>query len=88
MISGRVDRASSTKTVDSGSIAARVKPKIIKVGIHTVSLLDVQHLKGQCEASTVYVADRWADGSLTRRLKGPFAVSDQGILVNKMLLQL
>ena len=33
-ISGRVDRASGTETVDSGSIPGRVKPKTIKIGIH------------------------------------------------------
>ena len=30
-ISGRVDRASATETVDSGSIPGRVKPKTIKL---------------------------------------------------------
>ena len=34
-ISGRVDRASVTETVDSGSIPGRVKPKTIKIGIHS-----------------------------------------------------
>ena len=34
-ISGRVDRASATKTVDLGSIPGRVKPKTIKIGIHS-----------------------------------------------------
>ena len=33
-ISGRVDRASVTEAVDSGSIPGRVKPKTIKIGIH------------------------------------------------------
>ena len=33
-ISGRVDRASATKVVDSGSISGRAKPKTIKIGIH------------------------------------------------------
>ena len=37
---------------DSGSIPGRVKPKTIKIGF-TTSLLDVQQLKGQCEASIV-----------------------------------
>ena len=32
-ISGRVDRASATVTVDLGSIPSRVKPKNIKIGI-------------------------------------------------------
>ena len=34
-ISGRVDRASATETVDLGSIPGRVKPKTIKIGIHS-----------------------------------------------------
>ena len=33
--SGRVDRASATEAVDSGSIPGRVKPKTIKIGIHS-----------------------------------------------------
>ena len=34
-ISGRVDKASATETVDSGSIPDRVKLKTIKIGIHS-----------------------------------------------------
>ena len=34
-VGGRVDRASATDTVDSGSIPGRVKPKTIKIGIHS-----------------------------------------------------
>ena len=34
-ISGRVDRASATETVDSGSIPSRIKPKTIKICIHS-----------------------------------------------------
>ena len=34
-ISGRVDRASAVKAVDTGSIPGRVKPKTIKIGIHS-----------------------------------------------------
>ena len=34
-ISGRVDRASATETVDSGSIPGRVIPKTIKIGIYS-----------------------------------------------------
>ena len=34
-ISGPVDRASATDAVDSGSIPGRVKPKTIKIGIHS-----------------------------------------------------
>ena len=32
---GRVDRASATEAVDSDSIPGRVKPKTIKIGIHS-----------------------------------------------------
>ena len=32
-IGGRVNRASATETVDSGSIPSRVKPKTIKIGV-------------------------------------------------------
>ena len=35
LISGRVDRASATEAVDEGLIPGRVKPKIIKIGIHS-----------------------------------------------------
>ena len=34
-ISGRVDTASATETIDVGSIPVRVKPKIRKIGIHS-----------------------------------------------------
>ena len=34
-ISGRVDRASASEAVDSGSIPGRIKPKTIKIGIHS-----------------------------------------------------
>ena len=34
-IGGRVDRASATETVDMGSIPSWVKPKTIKIGIHS-----------------------------------------------------
>ena len=34
-ISGRVDRAYATEAVDTGSIPGRVKPKTIKIGIHS-----------------------------------------------------
>ena len=33
--SGRVDRASASEAVDTGSIPGRVKPKTIKIGIHS-----------------------------------------------------
>ena len=34
-ISVRVDRASATEAVDTGSISGRVKPKTIKIGVHS-----------------------------------------------------
>ena len=34
-ISGREDRVSATDTLDSGSIPYWVKPKTIKIGIHS-----------------------------------------------------
>ena len=34
-ISGQVERASATETVDSGSIPRRAKPKTIKIGIYS-----------------------------------------------------
>ena len=34
-VSGRVDKASATETVTSGSIPDRVKPKTMKIGIHS-----------------------------------------------------
>ena len=71
--SDRVDRASATEAVDSGSIPGRVKPKTIKI-VFIASLFDVQQLKKQCEIPPC-VVDRRAGGSLTQRPKGPFAVS-------------
>ena len=35
-ISGRVIRASATETMDLGLIPGRVKPKTIKISIHTL----------------------------------------------------
>ena len=51
-ISGQVDRASASETVGSGLNPGRVTPKTIKIGLHS-SLLDVQQLKEQSEASIV-----------------------------------
>ena len=79
-ISGRVDRASATETVDSGSIPSRIKPKTMKIGIHSF-LLDVQQLKEQCEASTV--CGRQVATLLENR-RVPLLSPGQGNLVNKM----
>ena len=46
------NRVSATETVDSGSISNQVEPKTIKIGIYGF-LLDIQQLKGQCEASII-----------------------------------
>ena len=35
--SGRVDRAATTEAVDPGFILGRVKPRTIKIGIHSLS---------------------------------------------------
>ena len=48
----REDRASATEAVDSSLIPGQVKPKTVKIGIHS-SLPDVQQLKEQGEASFV-----------------------------------
>ena len=45
-------RQSATEVVDSGSIPSQVKPKTYKT-VFTASLIEVQQLKGECEASTV-----------------------------------
>ena len=44
-LSGRMDRASATETVDLGSIPDRVKPKTINMAF-SAFLLDIQHKKG------------------------------------------
>ena len=49
-ISCRVNKASASKTADSASIPGRVKPRLEKL-VFTASLLDVQQLKKQFEAS-------------------------------------
>ena len=51
-ISGRVHGAPATETVGTGSIPVRSNLRLLKLGF-AASLLDVQQLKGQCEASTV-----------------------------------
>ena len=63
---------SATETVYSGSIPDWVSPKAIKIGIHSFST--VQQLCGSVKPSPC-VVEKWAGGSLTRRPKGPLAVS-------------
>ena len=48
----KASRTSTTETVDSGSIPGRVKPKTMKI-VFLVFLLNGQHQKWPCEASTV-----------------------------------
>ena len=47
-----MESAFCIETADTGSICNRVKPTLKKL-VSTASLLDVQHLKGQCGASLV-----------------------------------
>ena len=47
-----MDRASATETADSDSIPGPVQPKTVKLAF-TASLLDVQQLKRQFDASTL-----------------------------------
>ena len=82
-ISGQVDRASATETVDLGSIPVGSNQRLQKL-VCTASLLDVQQLKKQCEASTVCGKQvvRWQlDSKTERSLRCP---PGQGNLVNKM----
>ena len=48
LVGGRVNRASVTETVDSGSIPGRVKSKTIKIGICSFPAWRLP-IKGQCE---------------------------------------
>ena len=77
----------ATETEDSGSIPRRVKPKTIKL-VFTASLLDVQQLKEQREASIVCgkQVGRWQLDLKTERFLSLSPA--QGKLVNKMHLQL
>ena len=66
-----VDRTSATETVVMDSIPDRIKPKTIKIGIHSFPA-SLSALKG-----ILWSLYRvwWIAGSLTRRPKGPFADS-------------
>ena len=78
--SGRVDRAPATETVDSSSIPDRVKPKTIKICVHSFPAWR-SAIKGQCEASTM--CGRQMAACLEDR-KIPSLPPGQGNLVNKM----
>ena len=89
LIYGRV-RASGTKMVDSGSIPGRVKPKDYKKLVFTASLLDVQQLKGQCEASTVCgrQVGRWQLDSKTERslpVSWPRQLGEKNVITNYLI---
>ena len=77
LVSGLVDRASATETVDWSSILTgisrtipnRFKPFLLKIGFQLPCLTFSIMKPPPC------VVDRWAGGSLTRRPKRPFVVS-------------
>ena len=73
LISGRVDRASTTEAIDFGSIPGRVIPKT-KNWYSQLSCLTLS-IKRDSAKPPPCVVDRLTGGSLTRRPKGPFAVS-------------
>ena len=82
-ISGRVDRASATEAVDSGSIPGRIKSKTIKIGIYSFPAWR-SALK-----ETVWSLRRvwWTVGQVAAWLedrKVPSLSPGQGNLVNKM----
>ena len=71
-ISDQVDIAA--ETVNLGSIPSRVKPKTKKNWRSQLSCLTFSNKRDSVEPPSC-VVDRWADGSLTRKAKGYFAVS-------------
>ena len=71
---------------DLGSIPGRVKPKTIKLGTYSKpSGVDIQHRKGQCEASTV---SEEQVAALLQDHMVPSLSPGHGNLVNKVQLQL
>ena len=82
-MSDRVDRASATEAVDSGSTPGPVKPKTIKNWYSQLPRLTFSS-KRDCVKPPPCLVDRWAGGSLTQRSKGPFAVSWPRQLREKM----
>ena len=71
-ISGRVHRAFATETLGSGLIPGRGKPKTSQKLVFPAFLLEVQHLKWKCEASTACgrQVGRWQLDSKTERSLG------------------
>ena len=72
-----MDRASAIKTVDTGSIPGRVKPKTIKIGIHNFPAWRTSIKRRKCDLQYVWKTG----GNLSRRPKGPFP--GLGYSVNK-----
>ena len=70
----RMDRVCHTETVDSGSIPGWVESKTIKLVFIAFPAWRAA-IKRDSVKPPPCVVNRWAGGSLTRRLKGPFAVS-------------
>ena len=58
-ISDRVDKASATKTIDSGSIPGRVKLKTIKIGIHSFPACRLAIKGTDSVKPPPCVVDRW-----------------------------
>ena len=64
---GRVDRASAFKTVDSGSIPGRVKPKTTKIGIHRRLAI----IRESVKLPPACVVDKWQLDSKTAAVLCP-----------------
>ena len=81
-ISGRVDRASATETVHSGSVPGRDKPKMIKIGNHSFPAWR-SAIKRRYYASTV-CGRQMGRGELdSKDRKVPWQSPGQGNLANK-----
>ena len=82
-----MDRAFAAEKIVSGTIPGQVKPNTIEIGF-TAFLLDVQQLKGQCEAPAVCGRQmgKWQPDLKTERFLK--LSPDQGNLVNEMQLRL
>ena len=78
-ISGQLDRASITETVDMGSIPGRSKQKTVKLGIYSFSAWR-SAIKGT--EWSLHMCDRQVAAWLENR-KVPSLSPGQGILVNK-----
>ena len=63
------------KRLPTGLISGRFKPNTIKTGIHSFAVFTASATKGDSVKPPRCVVDRWEDGSLIRKLKGPLAAS-------------